>query len=216
MTRSSLRDRILSAARSLFLSPGYHATNTRTLASTAGTSESGIFRLFASKYEVLMAVYDDSWRRVNERVQARLAASPCDDPRTAILQTLEELWHIYEADHVTASFLIINTGNTDSLVVDRKDKAVISPQNVAYIAHIQELTEACVRGRYVSRNLSAAVLREGLLGLSEGILLGWYLADHTDEDYPAKVSIDEAVVLVRQLLTPVDPANVTKRSVGAF
>lgn len=211
MTEPSLENRILAAARKLFLEPGYHATNTRALASEAGTSESGIFRLFSSKYHVLMAVYNDAWGRVNSKVEARLGKSSSTDPRELAIYVLQEIWKIYKSDPVTASFIIINTGNTDSLVVDRREKAVISEENVRYVERLHQLCEDCVAKRMVSGGLSAGALREGLLGISEGILLGWYLADNTDGAYPQRVSLDEATRVARQLLTPIGEATSTKR-----
>lgn len=50
------RQRILEAARELFTQHGYHGTSTRKLAALVGITEGAIFRHFASKREILLAL----------------------------------------------------------------------------------------------------------------------------------------------------------------
>lgn len=50
------RQRILAAARELFTQHGYHGTSTRKLAALVGITEGAIFRHFASKREILLAL----------------------------------------------------------------------------------------------------------------------------------------------------------------
>lgn len=191
---SSLRDRILKAARDLFLNKGYFGTTTGKIAADAGTSESGIFRLFPNgKYEVLMAVYDDCWKEVNSEIETHLPVKD-EDPRRELLEILRIVWSLYETKPLLMSFIIINTGNTDTLLVAKQEKAIITDANVRYIQRINELCEECERRKLLPKGLTARAVREALLGLTEGILLGWYLADkETKGRYPEKVPIDEAV-----------------------
>ncbi len=50
------RQRILEAARELFTQHGYHGTSTRKLAALVGITEGAIFKHFASKREILLAL----------------------------------------------------------------------------------------------------------------------------------------------------------------
>ncbi len=54
--QSPTRQRILEAARELFTQHGYHGTSTRKLAALVGITEGAIFRHFASKREILLAL----------------------------------------------------------------------------------------------------------------------------------------------------------------
>lgn len=187
-----LRNRILKAARDLFFSNGYFGTTTGKIAADAGTSESGIFRLFPDgKYEVLMAVYNDCWGEVNSEIERRVRIEN-QDPRHVLLEILRTVWGLYEKKPLLMSFIIINTGNTDTLLVAKRNKAIITEENVRYVQRIDELCERCAKQDLLPNGITARAAREALLGLTEGILLGWYLADN-GTSYPEKVSIDEAV-----------------------
>lgn len=69
----SLKERILTSARELFFEQGYYRTTTREIAKNAKTSESGVFRLFDSKYAILMSVYNNAWGKVNQKIDKELA-----------------------------------------------------------------------------------------------------------------------------------------------
>ena len=58
----SPRERIINAARKLFGSRGFHATTTAELASEANVSMGQIYRLFASKDEVVLAIVEEDTR----------------------------------------------------------------------------------------------------------------------------------------------------------
>ena len=189
---TSLRNRILKAARHLFLTNGYFGTTTGKIASDAGTSESGIFRLFPDgKYEVLMAVYNDCWGEVNSEIDRQVRIEN-QDPRRILLEILRTVWCLYEKKPLLMSFIIINTGNTDTLLVAKREKAIITEENVRYVERINELCRGCAKQELLPKGITARAAREALLGLTEGVLLGWYLADN-GTSYPEKISIDEAV-----------------------
>ena len=194
-------DRVLKVAREMFHKQGYIGTKTRHLAAEAGTSETGIFRVFDSKYGVLMAVYNDAWRRVNERINDVISdQGPFDTPLDELSCVIATLWRFYDEDPTTATFLVINTGNTDSLLVDHQEQATISDQNIAYLNRIEHLCEAAAEARLIG-DISPRALSEGIYGLSAGVLLGWYLHDQaTPERYPKKITQEEAMCLLNKLL----------------
>jgi AcrR family transcriptional regulator len=215
-----LKSRVLAAARELFFAKGYFATSTREIAARAGTSESGVFRMYASKYEILMAVYNDCWLHVNRAVERRLLPEPCD-PRRQLLAILETLWRLYDTHPLLMSFIIINTGNTDTLLISRHEHAIISEENIRYIRRLETLCARSAEAGVLPQHLTARAVAEGLLGISEGILLGWYLADKadkaatTEERYPDKVTMGEALALVATLLYGPDaPETAAVRATG--
>jgi len=194
----------------LFLNNGYFGTTTGKIAADAGTSESGIFRLFPDgKYEVLMAVYNDCWGEVNSEVEMRLPPRD-EDPRRILLEILHTVWSLYETKPLLMSFIIINTGNTDTLLVAKRERAIITDENVRYIQRIDDLCEKCAKQKLLPRGLTARAAREALLGLTEGILLGWYLADKGPKArYPEKVTIDEALAVAAVIVNGVGLTGAT-------
>ena len=118
--RPDLKSRILNSARKLFFNKGFFDTKTREIAKEAETSESGLFRIFNNKYEILMAVYNDCWGKVNSAIDLRIP-STYSDPRQQIINILEVMWELYEEKPLLMNFIIINTGNTDTLILSKKE-----------------------------------------------------------------------------------------------
>jgi AcrR family transcriptional regulator len=198
-TNGRVADRILEAAKSLFLDKGYFATSTRELAQASDTSESGMFRIYPNKYRILMAVYNDCWKRVNDAVEHALPKR-YRDPRDQIIRIVCTIWGLYDQDRVLVRFIIMNTGNTDTLVIEKADHAEISKENMRYIHRLSHLcTESVDKGLCAPGTTSGALL-EAVLGMSEGVLLGWYLADYTAGSYVPKITLKEAMVPLRALL----------------
>lgn len=191
-----LSERILASARTLFYENGYYGTATHEIAKKAGTSESGIFRLFKNKYGVLMAVYNEAWKKVNSRVNAILVST--DSPVESILKIVNTIFSMYDDDRMTINFIIINTGNTDTLILERKEESIISQENLHYIFLIQELCKKCFDRKETNGFLTPESLCEGIMAIIEGVLLGWYLSDNS-KDYPYKIGKDKAINLIKSL-----------------
>lgn len=195
------KSRILDVSKKIFYENGYVKTTTREIALRAETSESGVFRHYRNKYEILMAVYDSCWQRVNMEIEQIVMSSPID-PREFIIQIIKTLWELYDREPETIAFIIMNTGNTDTLLLEKKEQAIVTPENEKYLLRIENLCEECCEKKLLNHEITTNALREGVLGISEGVLLGWYLYDKTgDLEYAhKKVTIEEAEKLLRIIL----------------
>jgi TetR/AcrR family transcriptional regulator, transcriptional repressor of aconitase len=60
--RDARRDQILSAARRCFLRDGFHATSMHDLFAEAGLSSGAVYRYFASKDDVIIAIAEENIR----------------------------------------------------------------------------------------------------------------------------------------------------------
>ncbi len=189
----SLKERILTSARELFFEQGYYRTTTREIAKNAKTSESGVFRLFDSKYAILMSVYNNAWGKVNQKIDKELANNL--SPKEKIICIADVVFKMYEDDKETMSFIIMNTGNTDTLILERKENSIISNENEKYIIRLEELCKRCSELKMVNHRLDAQSLCEGIMSVIEGVLLGWYLAD-TSYNYPYRLSFEQASNLI--------------------
>ena len=103
-----------------------------------------------------------------------------DDPREEILLRFKAFLNLYKEDSDLMTFIIINTGNTDTLILKKANNAYITEHNLKYIQIIENLCKRCIDETKDSSVLTSRALCEGILGISEGILLGWYLADKSD------------------------------------
>jgi AcrR family transcriptional regulator len=70
---------LLDAAAVLFASQGYHRTTIRDITSAIGMRSGSSYYHFSSKAEMLLAVYDEGIRRVQQSIEHSLADAP-DEP----------------------------------------------------------------------------------------------------------------------------------------
>jgi AcrR family transcriptional regulator len=78
------REALLDAARRVFTEGSYSGATTAEIARAAGVSEPILYRHFASKLELYLAVMNDSWERLRAAWSDALAAASPEDV-TAVL-----------------------------------------------------------------------------------------------------------------------------------
>jgi TetR/AcrR family fatty acid metabolism transcriptional regulator len=98
------RVRLLATAKSLFAKLGYENTPTSTLAREAGTSESQLIRHFGSKQGLLEAIFEESWRPLNERVRDLL--TDAGSGRAAVEGVLSATLHAFDKDEDLATIFL--------------------------------------------------------------------------------------------------------------
>lgn len=72
--QNSRRALIVDEAARLFAARGYHAASVRDIAAACGVTPGAIYSHFASKEELLVAVYEEGVRRIAAHVDAAAAA----------------------------------------------------------------------------------------------------------------------------------------------
>jgi AcrR family transcriptional regulator len=89
--RDARRDQILSAARRCFLRDGFHATSMQDLFAEAGLSSGAVYRYFASKDDVIIAIAEENMRDVVEMIHAVATQQPGRSAGAAVADVLEIL-----------------------------------------------------------------------------------------------------------------------------
>lgn len=69
------RDQIIAAATQLFYEHGFHLTGIDDIGAAAGITGPGVYRHFAGKDEILIAVLDRIWMMLREGIDAAAAVS---------------------------------------------------------------------------------------------------------------------------------------------
>ena len=87
--RDARRDQILDAARRCFLRDGFHATSMQDLFAEAGLSSGAVYRYFASKDEVIIAIAEDNMRGVVEMIREVAARQPGRPAGATLADVLE-------------------------------------------------------------------------------------------------------------------------------
>jgi AcrR family transcriptional regulator len=199
----NLYERVVTASKELFFAKGYFPTNTREIATKAGTSESGIFRLFPNKFAILAAVYNSCWEEVNKHLERSI--SGLADPRDKVMAIVRSFWELYEHNPSIMTFVISNFGSADTLLISRQDRAIVTDEANQHAKRVATLCAAVVQQGIVDQRITAAALREYVFSIAQGILVGWYLADRTPGGRSAKVGIEEALLPLSLLLYPERP-----------
>lgn len=95
----------MGAALQLFALHGYHSTSISAIAREAGVAKGLVYNYFASKEEMLVAVFDEGWKKWEETMAATMQPdiSPHEALRglltttTTILQQERQFWQLFMA-----------------------------------------------------------------------------------------------------------------------
>ena len=102
--RDARREQILSAAKRCFVRDGFHETSMQDLFAEAGLSSGAVYRYFASKGDVIVAIAEENMREVAAAIGATAAhpqpegigstlASVLDLIRRKMIRTRSARWH---------------------------------------------------------------------------------------------------------------------------
>ncbi len=94
--KTAVRDAILNSAFRQFSRRGYEGTTLSQIAAGAGVSTANVYVYFASKLEILYAIYDPWLRERLTRLAAELER--VRDPRRRLRALLEALWRDIPAE----------------------------------------------------------------------------------------------------------------------
>ncbi|MDI9618910.1 TetR/AcrR family transcriptional regulator [Methanothermobacter sp.] len=101
----STEDRILEAARSLFIRKGYRGATTGEIAAEAGVSEVTLFRKFGSKKNLLKRIMDTSRRRVSSLLEDVLNADR--EPQEVIYDVISGLTEVIVKEKMDLLFVML-------------------------------------------------------------------------------------------------------------
>ena len=87
--RDARRDQILGAARRCFLRDGFHATSMQDLFAEAGLSSGAVYRYFASKDDVIIAIAEENMRDVLAMIHLAATQQPGRPVGAVMAEVLE-------------------------------------------------------------------------------------------------------------------------------
>jgi AcrR family transcriptional regulator len=152
MPRDARRTQLLEAARSVFVTNGYHAAAMDEIAESAGVSKPVVYQHFGSKLDLYLALLDESTEALVVTVQ------------NAIASTDENASRVEAA--VAAYFAFVDEGSEDFRLVFESDLG----NAVEVRERVEESERACAAA------IAAAIGEQTGLSLAEAMLLGTALA----------------------------------------
>ncbi|MCL5734952.1 MAG: TetR/AcrR family transcriptional regulator [Actinobacteria bacterium] len=207
---SDLSQRIMRAAEQLFFANGYANTPLRTIANEAGTSESGVLRLYNSKNGLLRAVYADCWGQINDYVDAEMtAAAEIDsDPRNLLLAVMRAVLEVYQSDPKMMHFINSQFGSRDTAGLvpgDGVDPTVdlqVRKEYRRYLERIHDLAGAVAINQpaLAKSGVSKAALGHIVTSIIYGIQASWWMAGQEQTVGVRGVTMDEALAGLRFFL----------------
>ncbi|MBN1319927.1 MAG: TetR/AcrR family transcriptional regulator [Thermoleophilia bacterium] len=209
---SDLSQRVLRAAKKLFFVRGFDDTQLWAIAAEAGTSESGILRVYHSKSGLLRAVYASCWAETNAYVdRAMVAAVERDpDPRNLLLELLRAVLELYETDTPMMEFVLGHFGFRETTGLGAPigvDAAVDAQVRSEYHRYLDRIEDLCIAVQREDTELAAAgvtprAFAEIMTSIIYGIQTGWYMAGQEAEATASRVTIPEVLAAVSFLLYP--------------
>lgn len=214
---SDVSQRVMRAAKQLFFAKGYAKTPLRAIANEAGTSESGVLRIYHSKNGLLRAIYASCYRDINDRVDQAIAtaAEKDPDPRNLLLEVTRTVLEGYQAEPLKNVFLLSHFGFRESMGlspeegVDPDVDAAVKREYHRYLNRIHGLCEA-VATRWpalAQAGVTQVALSEIVTSVIYGIQTSWYMAEEEQDPAQPRVTIDEALSAMRFFMYPTTSTN---------
>jgi AcrR family transcriptional regulator len=205
--KSEVEQRVLAAARKLFLAQGVARTPLRAIAAEAGTSESGILRFFLGKDDLARAVMDSCWVEVDDHIAEalRVNSEHSDDPRFLLVEVVRAILEHAATDKRARSFLVSHFHYTLSAGSDEKHPTANASRFNAYREYRLTIDELCARiAAYDPGLREAGITQAGLchltLSLLYGISGGWYLSERNPMVHGPAVPLEDALVVLRRVV----------------
>ena len=172
------RARLLAAGKELFASAGYEQASTAAIARAAGTSESQLVRYFDGKAGLLEAIFNESWRPLNEQIQTVVAASP--QAREAVLSCLSAVTKAFGVDPELA-FLFLFEGRRPR---GPEHDIALSKGYLQFAELMRSLVRRGQQDGSFSPDLSAAAIAAAMMGGVEGMIRERLLAERSGRTRP--------------------------------
>jgi AcrR family transcriptional regulator len=172
------RNRLLNAGKTLFAKNGYEQTSTAAIAREAGSSESQLIRYFGGKAGLLEAIFNESWRSLNEVLQEHIATAA--HGRDAILKLLVMMIQAFSRDHDIA-FLFLFEGRR---MRGGTHEVILSTGFVKFMEVVNAMIEKGREDGSFRTDIQPAVLSSAMLGCAEGMIRDRVLAERNNQPNP--------------------------------
>jgi AcrR family transcriptional regulator len=220
---SDVPQRILQAARKLFFANGYAKTQLRLIASKAGTSESGVLRIFESKMFLLRAVCDSCWAEINAEVERAVAeASERDsDPRNLLLEIMRTVLQFAQTNKPMMTFLYTHFASPEAIGYvpqsagfDAPSLSSVGREFQQYYGRLEKLCIEVVENNpgFGAAGVTPQAMQVFVQAGIYGVQASWYIVDQSQMPDSHRISIEEMAACLRIFLYQ----NATLESYGGL
>ena len=177
-TTQTSRSRLLFAGKTLFAKNGYEKTSTSAIAREAGTSESQLVRYFSGKAGLLEAIFNESWKPLNEAIGKMVLEA--SDSKEAIFGVLSVLTKSFGKDHDLA-FLFLFEGRR---IRGDGHEVLLSAGFVQFSELLGKLIQRGQSDGTFGSQFNLVALTSALMGAAEGMIRDRVTTERTGNPAP--------------------------------
>lgn len=205
----SSRSRLLAAGKTLFARLGYEQTSTAAIAREAGTSESQLARYFEGKSGLLEAIFNESWKPLNERVQTLIANAP--HAREAVLGVLATVIQAFGNDPELA-FIFFFEGRR---VRGGGHEVILSKGFLQFSELVRRLIARGQKDGSFSLEFNEVAAASAVMGAAEGMIRDRLIAERSGKPNPfSERQIRRVFAAMLEGLAASTPASVDSSAAG--
>jgi AcrR family transcriptional regulator len=172
------RSRLLAAGKELFARVGFEQASTAAIAKAAETSESQLVRYFEGKFGLLEAIFNESWKPLNEEVQRLVANAP--HAREAVVAVLSTITKAF-GDDPDSAFLFLFEGRR---VRGSPPEVVLSKGFLQFSELVRSLIRRGQQDGSFRTEFSAAAVAAAVMGAAEAMMRERVIADRAGKNRP--------------------------------
>ena len=158
------RGRLLLSGKTLFARNGYEQTSTSAIAREAGSSESQLVRYFSGKSGLLEAIFNESWKPLNETIGKIVIGSA--NSRQAIQAVLSVLTEFFGKDPDMA-YLFLFEGRR---IRGDLHAVLLSAGFLQFSELLSKLIQRGQADGTFRPHFNSAALTSALMGAAEGMM----------------------------------------------
>lgn len=174
LPRSARRAQLLVAAQQAFVQSGYHSAAMDDIADRAGVSKPVLYQHFPGKFELYLALLDDTGDQLEATVREALA-TPIDN-KQRVYATVHAFFEFVARDASPYRLLFESDLTNDRLVRDRIE---------GILGRCAEAFSDAISADTAMSRRDALVLGTALTGMAQVAARSWIMSDATDREAAA-------------------------------
>jgi TetR/AcrR family fatty acid metabolism transcriptional regulator len=161
---------ILDAALRTFVRRGYPDTKVAEIASEAGVAEGTLYNYFASKEDLLLALFDEKWGWIIDEIRKKI--SRLNDPNRKLKAIFSLVVRMFKKNRQLAELFMVDIKQSSVFLNNYTINRIVE-----FLDLIEEVLEEGKKKGTYRRDLDTRVARMVIFGAAQGILLSWVLSE---------------------------------------
>jgi len=166
--RNDKRERILLAAERIFARHGFFAARVSEIAKEAGVADGTIYLYFKSKDDLLISLFEQRMKQVNEALRTAIEGVPAKDQLRAFIRAYLQLVH---DEPGAAEVLTIELRQSSKFM-----KEYDNPQFADFLRMLGGILAAGQERGELDSTIPAHIVARMIFGMVDELALAWVLA----------------------------------------